>query len=92
MATTRTLTLKFGHVSGDTTTINFANISIAGAATLKSKVKAINSGTVQLDGTQMRVNYQPYLLSRAGSPAVKIDSASFTIVETQRVYTQGQGD
>lgn len=90
MATVRTLTLKFSHLNGDSTTVNFASVSVAASATLKSKIKNINSGTINLNGTDLTVNYQPYLLSRAGSPAVQIESASFSVITTERVYTQGQ--
>lgn len=88
--TTRELTIKFNHVNGDTSTIKFGNLSVAGTQTLKAKLKLINTGSISVDGVTKTINYQPYLLSKAGSPAVNIDSATLTRTTTDRVYTQGQ--
>ena len=90
MATVNELTLKIAHVNGDSTSLKFSSLSEAAMAPVKSKIKAINSGTISINGTSKTVNYQPYLLSKAGSPAVNIDSASLSTITTTRVYTQGQ--
>lgn len=90
MAITKELTLKFDHQNGDTSSIKFSDISEAGMQPLKQRIKAINTGTVTIDGTEKTVNYQPYLLSKSGSPATRISAASLTVTETTRVYTQGQ--
>ena len=90
MATVNELTLKIAHVNGDTTSLKFGSLSAAAMTPIKARIKAINTGTVSIDGISKTVNYQPYLLSKAGSPAVNIDAASLTITTTTRVYTQGQ--
>ena len=90
MATVNELTLKIAHVNGDTTSLKFSSLSAAAMTPIKARIKAINSGTISIDGVSKTVNYQPYLLSKAGSPAVNIDSASLTETTTTRMYTQGQ--
>lgn len=88
--TTKELTLKFDHQNGDTSSLKFGNISDAGMYTLKAGVKAINTGKITIDNEEKTVNYQPYLLSKAGSPATRISAASLTETTTDRVYVQGQ--
>lgn len=90
MATTKELTLKFDHQNGDTSSLKFSDLSNAGMQPLKTRIKAINTGTLTIDGVEKTVNYQPYLLSKSGSPATRISAASLTITETTRVYVQGQ--
>lgn len=88
--TVNELTLKVAHVNGDSTSLKFTGLSIAGMQSLKSKIKATNTGTISVNGTNKTVNYQPFLLSKAGSQAVNIDAATLTQTTTTRVYTQGQ--
>lgn len=89
MATTRELTLKFNHENDETSTLKFGNISTSITDTLKSRIKAINSGTIDYDGNKT-VAYQRSLLNKSGSPATKIAEASLVVETTTRVYTQGQ--
>lgn len=90
MATVNELTLKIAHLNGDSTSLKFSSLSAAGMTGLKSKIKAVNTGKITVNGNEMNVNYQPYLISKAGSPAVAIEAASLTVTTTTRVYVQGQ--
>lgn len=90
MAIVRELAIKIAHVNGDTSTLRFNPLSTAGTQNLKARIKAINAGVITINGDEKHVNYQPYLLSKAGSEAVNITGASLTTTDTQRVYTQGQ--
>lgn len=86
----RELAIKINHINGDNTTLRFSPLSTAGAQNVKARIKAINAGVITIDSSEKHVNYQPYLLSRAGSPAVDIASASLTETSTERIYVQGQ--